>query len=306
MRASVRHRVLVSVVVLSTALSTWLPASPVFADDPPFVGWTTVMPALTYQYDPNSLDACVAGRVQCVEKTIRVMQDRFDPIAAACSHHAVFALAYLRTTQTYLQYTETAGFLSDPAFVNHEDAAFAQMYFSAFDDWAAGRFDRVPPAWQIALRAADTGQVSGQGDLLLGMNAHVNRDLPFVLAGIGLSTPAGASRKPDHDQINVVLNHVVEPLLTEEATRFDPQIAVMATPYGIGYTGLMQTLLAWRETAWRQAERLVSAPDQVTRDLIAAEIEAYAASNARTLLAAAAYHPPLTTTAARDQYCAAH
>ena len=301
-----RRRVVVLIVAPSAALSMWLPASSAWADDPPFIGWSAVMPALTYHYNPNSLDACVAGRVQCVKKTVQEMQKRFDPLAAACSHDAVFALAYLRTTQTYLQYTETAGFFSDPSFVNHEDAAFAQMYFGAYDDWAAGKVDRVPPAWRIALQAADTRQVSGEGDLLLGMNAHVNRDLPFVLAGIGLTTPAGVSRKPDHDQINIVLNHVVKPLISEEAARFDPQIAVMPTPYGVGYTGLMQTLVAWRETAWREAEQLVSAPNAAARDVVAGQIEAYAASNARALVTVAAYHPPLTTTTARDDYCAAH
>lgn len=306
MRSWLRRRVIVLIVAPSAALSMWLPASSAWADDPPFIGWSAVMPALTYHYNPNSVDACVAGRVQCVVKTVQVMQKRFDPLAAACSHEAVFALAYLRTTQTYLQYTQTAGFLSDPSFVNHEDAAFAQMYFGAYDDWAAGRVGRVPPAWRIALQAADTRQVSGEGDLLLGMNAHVNRDLPFVLAGIGLTTPAGASRKHDHDQINIVLNHVVQPLINEEAARFDPQIAVMPTPYGVGYTGLMQTLVAWRETAWREAEQLVNAPNAAARDVVAGQIEAYAASNARALVTAAAYHPPLTTTTARDDYCAAH
>lgn len=117
----------------------------------------------------------MAGRVACVQKTIRVMQDRFAPLTAACSHPAVFALAYLRTTQTYQQTAETAGFYADPAFVNHEDAAFAAMYFGAYDDWATGRTDRVPPAWRTVLGAAAARQVGGSGDLLLGMNAHVNR-----------------------------------------------------------------------------------------------------------------------------------
>ncbi len=306
MGVRMKRRIVRLALALPLAVSAWLPTSVAWAADPPFVGWSAVMPALTYHYNPNSLDDCVAGRVQCVQKTIRVMQNRFGPLAASCSHHAVFALAYLRTTQTYLTYTQTPGFLSDPTFVNHEDAAFGQMYFSARDNWAAGRINRVPPAWRIALRAADTRQVAGEGDLLLGMNAHVNRDLPFVLAGIGLTTPDGRSRKPDHDQINIVLNHVVQPLVDEEAARFDPQMAVMPTPYGVGYTGLMQTLLAWRETAWREAEQLVSAPDAAARDVVAQQIEDYAAANARTLVTANAYQPPVTNTAARDAYCAAH
>ena len=47
--------------------------------------------------------------------------------------------------------------------------------------------------------AAKGRQVTGLGNLLLGMNAHINRDLPFVLYSIGLTAPDGSSRKPDHD-----------------------------------------------------------------------------------------------------------
>jgi hypothetical protein len=240
-----------------------------------------------------------------VERSVRRMERRLEPLAAACSHQAVFALAYLRTTQTYLRSSTTPGFYRDPAFVNHEEAAFAELYFAAYDDWAAGRSDRVPAAWQIAFDAADRGRVSGTGNLLLGMNAHVNRDLPFVLAEIGLVAPDGSSRKPDHDRVNVMLNQVVEPLIAEEAERFDLSMRVLPpTPLGVGYTGLMQLLLTWREAAWRHAEMLVAAPDDDARARVAAQIEQYAAANAAALVTATHYLAPLTTSAGRDRHCA--
>src|SRR4028118_1560606 len=120
------------------------------------------------------------------------------------------------------------------------------MYFNAYDDWASGRVERVPPAWRVALQAAGTQQVSGSGNLLLGINAHVQRDLPFALAAIGMTTESGVSRKRDHDKVNEILNRVVKPLMKEEAARFDPQMETIQTPYGIGYAGLLQTLVAWR------------------------------------------------------------
>ncbi len=233
------------------------------------------------------------------------MERRFAPLAAECTHAAVFSLAYLRTTETYLATAQTPGFYDDPSFVNHEDIAFAALYFSAYDDWTAGRLERVPPAWRVTLEAAATRRVSGSGDLLLGMNAHVNRDLPFVLAAVGLVAPDGSSRKPDHDRINVMLNQVVQPLVAEEAARFDPDIDSVKTPYGVGYTGLMQALLEWRESAWRQAEQLVAAPDDAARERVAAAIEANALANAEAIVAATAFTPPLTSSTARDRHCAA-
>jgi hypothetical protein len=295
-----------ALAVLPVAVGIIAAGSPASATaDPPFVGWSTVLPPLATDYEPNSSNDCVAGRVACVQHTIARMQKQFDPLASSCDHAAVFALAYLRTTQTYLDSTNTGGYFADPAFVNHEDAAFAEMYFDAIDGWEAGRLDQVPPAWRVALQAGRDRTVSGTGDLLLGMNAHVNRDLPFVLAAIGLVAPDGTSRKPDHDKINVMLNHVVQPLIAEEAARFDPGIDSVRTPYGVGYTALMQLLVAWRESAWRAAERLVSAPDAASRARVAADIEGSAAQQAQTIRAGSTYLAPFSNSTTRDRYCAA-
>jgi len=299
------HRLQARVIIIALSVALSVSAATPAAADPPFVGWSATIPALTYQYEPTSLDDCVSGKPSCVARTIRQMQNRVTPLSQSCSHRAVFALAYLRTTEQYLNFSQKPGFLRDPAFVNHQDVAFAQMYFDAYDDFAAGRISRVPPAWRVAFRVADGKQVNGMGDLLLGMNAHVNRDLPFVLAAIGLTMPDGSSRKLDHDQINIMLNHVVEPLINELGARFDPSIAVAPTPFGLGFTGLMQTLLVWRELAWRNAELLVAAPTEAARDVIAAQIEASAEATGTALMAASRYLPPLQTTVSRDSYCVA-
>jgi hypothetical protein len=274
------------------------------SQDPHFVAWSELVPPIAFAYDPTSSDDCVAGRESCVRRTINEMEKRLAPLADSCDHAAVFSLAYLRTTETYLETAQTPGFYDDPRFVNHEDITFAVAYWSAFDNWAAGRLDHVPPAWRIAFEAARDRRVSGSGDLLLGISAHVNRDLPFVLAAVGLTSPDGTSRKRDHDQVNRMLNRVYPPLIEEQAARFDPTMASVEAPYRLGYTGLLQMLVAWREGAWRNAERLVAAPDAAAQAQVAASIEASAEATAHSIVAATQYTPPLTSTTARDSYCA--
>ena len=66
--------------------------------------------------------------------------------------------------------------------------------------------------------------MSGMGNVFLGMNAHVNRDLPFVLESIGLVKPDGTSRKPDHDRVNDFLAATNQYLLTEAAKYLDPTL----------------------------------------------------------------------------------
>ncbi len=282
------------------------PAVPATAQDPVFVGWSTLLPPKPDAFQPSSADQCAAGKPGCVKRTIADMSKRFDPLADVCDHNAVFALAYLRTTEVYAEVAAEPGFFQDPAFVNHEDAVFAKYYFTAYDAWSAGNRPNVPPAWLTAFDAAAAHSVSGSGNLMLGMNAHVNADLPFVLAAIGLVKPDGTSRKPDHDKVNEFLNQVVQPLLDEEAARFDPTMDDTKSPYGITYTILMQALIAWRETAWRNAERLVNAPSDATRDVIAQDIQDYAAANAQAIQLQYSYIPPATTSAPRDQYCSLH
>lgn len=278
------------------------------ADDPTFVEWTTMLPSFTVGYDPTSENDCTAGRWNCVDKTIREMERRFEPLAEACDHNAVFALSYLRTTEEYAKVAAEPGFFSDPNFVNHEDAVFARYYFDAYDAWADSSASTVAAgAWRVAFDAARARRVSGSGNLFLGMNAHVNRDLPYVLAAIGLVAPDGSSRKPDHDKVNVFLNRVIDPLLAEAAARFDPAMDdAGAVPLRLGYTSTFQMLAAWREGAWRNAELLASAPSAEARALVAQTIESTAMLVAGSIVSATSYAWPLQSSASRDAYCMAN
>jgi len=62
----------------------------------------------------------------------------------------------------------------------------------------------------------------------------------------------------------------------------------------------------WREQAWRNAEALTNAPTAAARALVAQQIEATAAVEAQTIVAATRYIPLLTSSSSRDAYCAVH
>jgi hypothetical protein len=292
---------LLALVLLSLAR----PVSAV-AEDPPFVGWSSLLPGLSLPYDVTSPDDCVAGRVQCVDKVIREMTKRFEPLASSCDHDAIFALTYLRVTEEYRRTVETPTFFDDTSFVNHEDVVFARYYFAAHDAWKAARIRDVAPAWRVAFDAARDRAVSANGNLLLGINAHVQRDLPFVLYSIGLVKPDGTSRKADHDRVNQILNRVTDDLIAEIARRFDPTIDDGNPPTTLDDFVLFQAIVSWRETAWRHAELLAQAPTPGARELVAQEIERYAASQASAIRTATQYLPLSGGSSMRDAYCAGH
>ena len=276
------------------------------AEDPPFVGWSALLPGLSLPYDVTSPDDCIAGRVQCVDRVIRQMTRRFQPLASSCDHDAIFALTYLRVTEEYRRTIESPTFFDDTPFVNHEDVIFARYYFAAHDAWQAGNTAEVPPAWRVAFDAARDRAVSANGNLLLGINAHVQRDLPFVLYSIGLVRPDGGSRKPDHDRVNQILNRVTDDIIAEVARRFDPTIDDANAPTALDEFVLFQLIVSWRETAWRHAELLAQAQTPEVREQVAQAIEGYAAAQANEIRLATSYPPLLGGSAARDAYCATH
>jgi hypothetical protein len=274
------------------------------AEDPPFVEWSSLLPGLTVGYEPTSENACVAGKERCVDAVIREMRKRFDRLASACDHDAVFALAYLRTTEEYKATLAEPGFFEDRPFVNHEDVVFAAEYFQAWDAYR-GRTGAVPEAWRLAFDAARDRRLSAAGNLYLGINAHVQRDLPLVLYRIGLVKPDGTSRKRDHDRVNVFLNRVTDGMMAELAQRFDPTVDDTQIPTTLDDALLFQLIVAWRELAWRNAERLAAAPTPEARAVVQSQIEAYAASTARTLMLLTQYPPLSGGSASRDAYCLA-
>jgi hypothetical protein len=281
-------------IVLSIAVL----AGPASADDPLFLNWSQYLPGLTSGYDASSANDCTAGRIQCVNAAVKEMTRRFDDLAAACDHDSLFALAYLRTTEEYRRSALEEGFYSDVNFVNHEDAVFARYYLDAYDAWSRGDVAKTPPAWRVALQAADQRSVNGSANILLGISAHINRDLPFVLWESGLVKPDGTSRKPDHDKVNEFLNRV--DLFGEASARFDSTIDPNQAP------GAIQSIIVMRENAWRNAERLRAAEnDPVAFALVKASIEQSAYTAALALKASGTYGLGQSS-AARDSYCALH
>lgn len=283
---------------MAVVLSVTVLAGPAAANDPLYLNWATELPALASEYDPSDLDDCRSGRMACVDKVIREMTRRFDDLAEDCDHDALFSLAYLRTTEEYQRAAQTPGFFEDTSFVNFEDAVFARYYFEAYDAWHAGHGAATPPAWRVALDAADDLAVDASTNVLLGISAHINRDLPFVLWEIGLVKPDGTSRKSDHDKVNDFLARVL--FYSEAKARFDSSL-----PEDGASPGAINLVVAWREQAWRNAERLQAAEhDPVQLGLVKAAIEDAAHAEALSLRASGSYGP-FESSAARDAYCAA-
>jgi hypothetical protein len=232
------------------------------------------------------------------------MTRRFDRLAAACDHDAAFALMYLRVTEAVdLSVTSERAF-ADSAYLAKLDAVFARYYFDAFDAWRAGRRAGVAEAWRIAFELAARGRVSGTGDLLLGMNAHISRDLPFAVAEVGFGRERGTTERRSYDQVNRLLERVARPILREESDRFDPTIATFSLPVLAANEEDLGLLLGrWRTAALRDAQRLLRARTPRQRATVSSSIERAAAARAAVIAAATSRVPFSRAGQERDAHC---
>jgi hypothetical protein len=274
-------------------------AAPASASQYPDVPWPELLPPFQSASDhqPPPIERCRHGRVACVDRTIRRMerlQAKFG-----CDHRGVFATTYL-TLSRELRPAIARGFFKGRRYLSLQVTEFANFYFRTLHRYARG--EPVPEAWQIALDTATHGEVNAAQDMLLGINAHVQRDMPFVVAEMGLVTPHGKSRKPDHDRGNVVLNAAYQKVIDAIRDRYDPALALTNANGSPADDALgMEMVKGWREGVWRNAERLVNARTPEEYQQVADSIEANAAQWARMIAAA----PQPGYRAQRDAYCQA-
>ena len=133
------------------------------------------------------------------------LDQRLADLPGGHAHRATFLGTYRRTTLAVGRAVQR-GFFEDPAWVLRWTAVFGRYFTDAHDADLDGR--PVPRPWRLAFGLDPA--VHPLAHLLVGMNAHINYDLPqAVLDVIGPADFADpdvlASRVRDHDRIDEVL-----------------------------------------------------------------------------------------------------
>jgi hypothetical protein len=277
-----------------------------FADIGPWTGtqWEHIGPTLGGRLVPSSSNLCEPGAPACMDAVVAEMSRRMR--ALGCSHLAPFASMY-RWVSVEVRRGVDARTYTGPRYVTHLDAVFATYYFHALDAWRSGHRDLVPNAWRMAFSAADRRQVSALGDLLLGMNAHISRDLPYALASVGLQYPNGRDATADVVAINGAIERAQKPMLAEIKARYDPMVGPPpGLPQWLQPRLLPRIMAQWRLEALANARALLNAHSAAERIQIETEIDANASLRALLIWRTTAYTQPPRDTAARDRYCAAH
>jgi hypothetical protein len=241
------------------------------------VGWPQLIPpgASPTGAQPHPVPRCRVASIACVDGLVRRLRAQWRAYDRICEHRAVIAYSYLQITRGLRE--DLGG--PRPELVRYRRwmtyliTTFSNRYFDAFRDFEAGR--PVAEAWRITFETAAEGDANAGQDVLLFSNAHVQHDLPFALAEMGLRTPSGLSRKRDHDAVNAINARVFDPIEDYIAAHYDPSFtAIDAKPSPLEEIGTLELVKSWRETAWRNAERLLNADTDAERAQVASSIDA--------------------------------
>jgi len=167
---------------------------------------------------------------------------------------------------------------------------------------AEARHRAVPDSWKIAYDDAMHGDTNVGQDVLLASSAHTQHDLPYIYAAMGMRTPGGASRKPDHDAVNAINAGVFVGLEHYYAQHYDPLFTTIMKSSPLDQIGTLETVKGWREGAWRNAERLLNARTPAERHQVeqSIDIDSRVWAEAMSSVTQPGYR------ATRDAYCRAH
>lgn len=193
----------------------------------------------------------------------------------------VFVTAYRLITGTLDQWIRQGRF-HDNAWVTRYVVSFANLYREALEKQLAGHIAQAPAAWQISLETSAAGLALVIQDLILGINAHINRDLPFALDQVGID---GATRYADHTLVNKALRDATGVVQDRIAEYYASGLGILGTLLG----NFDEELTGFsfenaREHAWRSGVALVAAQGNPQRDQIEALVESQAKLLARTIL----------------------
>lgn len=148
------------------------------------------------QTDPCAGIPAVLARMEALQASLD----------AAASPRRFFLGAYRRTTLAVAAALSDGAF-ADPCWVDRWDVTFAEYYLAAL---AAYERDpqTAPGPWRRALSVPDDAPALFH--LLLGMNAHINYDLPLALLDViparDMDDPEVVARRhADHERIDAIL-----------------------------------------------------------------------------------------------------
>lgn len=241
-------------------------------------------PGTGYPTDPDEeLLAILADPFDSVDGTHQRLVEAESHLRARSDRRSVFLTVYAAMTDRVHAGIE-AGKFENPPWVRSYLIDFANRYRRALRDFERG--DPVPLPWEIGFQASMGDATLLIQDALLGINAHINFDLPYSLRDVSID-PDRATKHRDHDTINEVLQQLVDVIQRSLVDVYEAE-GYRYLDQGLGSFDEEFTLVGLTEArslAWRNAARLVDTRSAFVRRYVNWRIRAVSTGAAGFILA---------------------
>ena len=159
------------------------------------------------RWDTRLPHSCLTGAMSLHGPLIARMQEIDDRLVADNDERRHFHGAYLRSTKSAMADADAGRFI-DPAWAELWGIAFANLYLEAFTAWEEG--NETPEPWQVAFAASKDHGIPPLRHVRLGINAHINYDLPQALLAVitddEFADPVVLERRAaDHEHVDAIL-----------------------------------------------------------------------------------------------------
>lgn len=164
-------------------------------------------------------------------------------------HLRSFNYTYLTITRNVRQAVKK-GVFKHRKFLHKFDGRFAYYYTGALHQYLEK--GRVAPAWRIAFEQAKAGECTPFVAMALGVNAHVNNDIPQVLK----DCEAKKTYHADYYKVNKIIGSSIDEVVDafdEDSSITGPKRPLLRPAYKLTMSNLIKV---WRRNAWRKFEDL--------------------------------------------------
>jgi hypothetical protein len=201
-----------------------------------------------YETTYHSIDDVIQG-LNALREAFVLMKDR----------RGVFITAYAIITGEIKRRIDAQWFIDNP-WVERYAVSFANLYRTALMSYE--QHDSPPKAWDLSLRTSERGDGLVLQDLLLGINSHINHDLPIALEQVSID-PDRPARHQDHDRVNDVIKAITGTIKTRIIAVYAPGLGPVDSLLGPLDDQITQfSFEAARENAWFEGVTLVNARDK--------------------------------------------
>lgn len=184
------------------------------------------------------------------------------------------------------------GRFQDRAWVEHLVDHFAGYYFKALEAYEQGAA-ALPAVWKLTFDLAGSPTTTVMEDLILGINAHINHDLPLAISDTLIPEwhvlPAArrAMRSADHMLINQIIAETMQPVQEQVVGQHARLAGAVTKVLGTLFDWEMDRIITgWRADVWAYAVRIAETSAPHEREGLRQSLEMTSLARVRLLLSA--------------------